>query len=244
MMNPNYPMKNASLRPLVTRFLPPAPWQKLLCLLVVSLHALCHATGTFSSTGSLPSTMWYLSTSLLPSGNALAYCAALGSPSLQWYDTFQGPWTSASVPSLPEQAATVTLQTGDVLIAGGQNNDNLNNLNRGGWSETTSSASATGIMVIPRFRHTLTLLQDGTVLAVGGEDGSYRVVAQTEIYNPATGSWSATLHTLGTARKGHSAVLMPDGKVLVVGGVDYSGNILSSCEMYDPSAQTWTTLTS
>ncbi len=86
------------------------------------------------------------------------------------------------------------------------------------WHQTAPMAHA-------RMYHTLTMLADGTVLAVGGEPtsgqtGSTEVsggILPSEIWNPATQTWSPAAAT-GTTRGYHStAVLMPDGTVLVGG---------------------------
>src|SRR5262249_48717826 len=76
-----------------------------------------------------------------------------------------------------------------------------------------------GDLIMPRYYHTATLLQDGRVLVAGGViDGSAYVTNTAEIYDPATNAWSAT-GSMNVARGFHSAVLLPDGKVLVTGGV-------------------------
>jgi len=95
-------------------------------------------------------------------------------------------------------------------------------------------------MNVSRAWHTATLLPDGTVLVIGGNNGVD--VATAELYDPATGKWLA-LKNMNTARHDHSATLLQDGRVLVAGGRDFN-NILKNAELYDPVNNTWTTITS
>jgi Galactose oxidase, central domain len=85
----------------------------------------------------------------------------------------------------------------------------------------------------PRADATATLLQDGTILVVGGAVDSARTPAgDAEVYNPITRE--TTSYALGTARRRHSATLLPDGRVLVVGGIGSDKMPLSSVELFVP----------
>ncbi len=99
----------------------------------------------------------------------------------------------------------------------------------------------TGAMTSPHAFHTATLLGDGTVLVTGGLiadkiDGT--VSAASEIYEPATGRWTATAD-MHDARWGHTASLLGDGRVLVAGSYVNSGDPLDSAEIYDPVSGAW-----
>lgn len=65
--------------------------------------------------------------------------------------------------------------------------------------------------------HTATLLDDGSVLVVGGETIARAMISSAEIYSPATGAWSDA-GALPAPRSNHVAIRLKDGKVLVVGG--------------------------
>ena len=88
-------------------------------------------------------------------------------------------------------------------------------------------------LVVPRTAHAATVLTDGRVLITGGRDSAGNIVAVSEIFDPATGTSTASA-TLTTARVDHTATLLPDGRVLVAGGTSVSGS-LASTEIFDPS---------
>jgi N-acetylneuraminic acid mutarotase len=85
---------------------------------------------------------------------------------------------------------------------------------------------------------TATLLPDGTVLVAGG-DGRTGPLASAEVYEPSTGSWTAT-GSMTEARSQYTATLLPDGKVLVAGGCCNALGELASAELYDPVSGSWT----
>jgi len=87
-----------------------------------------------------------------------------------------------------------------------------------------------------RWRHTATLLPSGKVLVAGGYNGN-ETLRSAELYDPATGTWSAT-GTLIADRGWHTATLLPNGKILVAGG--YGLGTLSSAELFDPTTGSWT----
>jgi hypothetical protein len=66
-------------------------------------------------------------------------------------------------------------------------------------------------------------------------------LALAELYDPATGSFTAT-GMLNSARRKHAATLLPDGRVLVVGGSDardWRGQY-TSAEIYNPATGEFT----
>ena len=97
----------------------------------------------------------------------------------------------------------------------------------------------TGSLGTGRYSHTATLLPNGKVLVAGGLTGfpSGTIIASAELYDPASGTWTAT-GSLAHARCQHTATLLPNGKVLVAGG--QNGSALASVELYDPASGTWT----
>jgi hypothetical protein len=58
------------------------------------------------------------------------------------------------------------------------------------------------------------------VLVAGGEGNNSTASATAELYDPASGTWTAT-GSLNTARELHTATLLQNGRiVLVAGGLD------------------------
>ena len=86
-----------------------------------------------------------------------------------------------------------------------------------------------------RKQHTATLLSIGTVLVVGGLDGSSNALTSAELFNPVNGTWRTTFSSLASARGNDTATMLANGQVLFVGGIDSSGNLLASAELFDPT---------
>ncbi|HEX4513895.1 MAG TPA: kelch repeat-containing protein, partial [Polyangiaceae bacterium] len=98
---------------------------------------------------------------------------------------------------------------------------------------------ATGNMNVGRAFATMTVLDDGTVLVVGGQGTGAVALSSAELYDPATGVWNLLPWQLQTSRYNHRAILLGSGKVLVTGGQNSLGST-ASAEIYDPSTQQWT----
>jgi hypothetical protein len=81
--------------------------------------------------------------------------------------------------------------------------------------------------------HPATLLAKGKALVTAGSDNSDDL-ATAELYDPATGTFTAT-GAMIEARSEHTATLLADGNVLLAGGA--AGNI---AELYDPATGTFT----
>jgi uncharacterized delta-60 repeat protein len=110
-----------------------------------------------------------------------------------------------------------------------------------GYGAGPNVFAPTGSMLTGRDLATATLLPSGKVLIAGGETdaAAYAPTAEAELYDPATGTFTAT-GSMTTGRDWATATLLPDGKVLVAGGKGADFANLSSAELYDPATGTWT----
>jgi len=100
-------------------------------------------------------------------------------------------------------------------------------------------------LLVARWNHTATLLTNGLVLIAGGTtanqypDNPFRATNSSELYDPATGTSTAT-GFMTDAQAGPIAVRLNNGLVLVAGGRNDGGGILSRAELYDPASGQWT----
>src|SRR5207248_1461961 len=104
------------------------------------------------------------------------------------------------------------------------------------YDPATGTWANTGNLNSARDSHTATLLSNGKVLVVGGDN-----LGSAELYDPATGTWTNT-GNLNEARAYHTATLPSGGKVLVAGGFNFINglpNITNSAELYDTATGTW-----
>ena len=193
---------------------------------------------------------------LLPSGKVLVAggeSANVAMASAELYDPDTGTWTATGSMVTPRSGHTATLlPSGKVLVAGGGTGVNAS---AELYDPATGTWTVTGNMVVSRALHTATLLPNGRVLVAGGSDvtkplgvgGSPEIVATAELYDPSSGTWSAT-GTMSTSRRDHTATLLPDGNVLVVGGYRNAGpgggergpEPLDTAELYHPLRGVWT----
>ncbi|MGY1794898.1 kelch repeat-containing protein [Geodermatophilus sp. SYSU D00525] len=175
-----------------------------------------------------------------------------------------GPSSSPSVPVTPqaptlgnrwalttpmptdrEQATSVRLHDGRVLVVGGvapgASGSGLSVCEV--YDTVTSTWTSVEAIGAVASHFGLTLLPDGRVLRTGGFTASSTPLATTELFSPTTGQWTPTV-AMGTARYGHTAVLLADGRVLVAGGVTSTSTglaTLASAELYDPATGQWST---
>ncbi len=151
-----------------------------------------------------------------------------------------GVWIATGSMGTPRSGHTaVRLLDGRVLVAGGYPADEPDHALTSAelYDPDTGTWSATGNMLKPHdgfhAGFPATLLRDGMVLVGDVDDpGADKPVNGAEVYDPASGTWTAT-GPMVTPDKYASAVLLRDGKVLVV-------HEFGSSELYDPDSGAWT----
>lgn len=158
--------------------------------------------------------------------------------------------TGTNVEARTSHTATLLLD-GTVLVAGGiAGSSDASLASAELYDPITGRWTATRDMTTARYGHTATLLPDGRVLIAGGASATSaaRNLASAELYDPITGTWTAT-DDMNLERIRHTATLLPDGRVLVVGGAEskdglivapFNYNRLASAELYDPATKRWT----
>ena len=184
---------------------------------------------------------------LLPDGKVLVAggSSSGSSASAELYDPGSGSWTTTGSLIEDRGGHTATLlPDGRVLVAGGTGSLGLL-ASAELYDPGSGSWTATGSMIEARYSHTATLLSDGKVLVAGGAaiftDGDVSgpdPLASAELFDPRSGTWTATGSMAETHYTG-TATLLLDGRVLAVGG-DGSSGVVASAELYDPRNGSWT----
>jgi N-acetylneuraminic acid mutarotase len=204
------------------------------------LHA--QMQGVWATTGTTSVVRAFPASTALNNGGMLVAGGSNGTTvlsSAEVYSPATGHWTpTGSMAAARYYAPAVLLPNGNVLVAGGLGSAGKALASAELYNSATGKWSSAKTLAVGRFGHTATLLRNGKVLVTGGctVSGCSAFTAVSELYDPATNSWSRT-GKLVTARYNHTAAALTNGKALVVGGSN--GHTLASSELYDPASGTW-----
>ena len=155
--------------------------------------------------------------------------------------------------------AATTLEDGTVLFTGGADRD-FNVLSSAEiYNPATDSFSATkGPLIGGAFDHQAVLINagasgadNGMVLVAGGFDSSGNPQATAMLYNPATGTFSATANSMTATRAFFTATFLDPavvsahgGEIFIAGG-DEGGlptGRIGTAELFDPTTNTFTAI--
>jgi uncharacterized protein YjbI with pentapeptide repeats len=197
------------------------------------------ATGNFSpAANSMSSAHSRHTATLLPDGRVLIAGginnSGLAVATADLFDpatnSFSGPVPMVSART--NHTATLLLN-GAVLITGGTVPSTTTVWNTAEIFDpaTGSFMAVAATMQMPRWYHQATRLADGTVLLAGGYHTSTNISGEdAEIYNPLTGTFTAT-GNVTSSLPGAGATLLGSGKVLTV----YSPSTSSNGNLYTPN---------
>jgi len=170
----------------------------------------------------------YPLTSLLPNGRTLTLGVSNGHADL--LDVARATWSAG--PSLPVlNGSAAHYRPGKLLLTGGgaRNAVSVTSAATLDMTQFDPAWQVVAPMHYPRFDHNLTLLPDGSVLAIGGAQQVTEYIntgtLPTEVWNPDTNTWT-TLAAVHEPRLYHStSALLPDGRVVVGGGGSLPPNV-------------------
>jgi N-acetylneuraminic acid mutarotase len=162
--------------------------------------------------------------------------------SAEKYNPITNSWSSiASMSAIRYSPAAATLSDGSVLALGGFTGTTTSLTSVLSSVEKYSSGTWSAVAPMSTTRESLAAvtLSDGSVLAIGGHDGT-SYLSSVEKYS--SGVWTTVAH-MSTARAGLASTVLQDGSVLAIGGFN-GGTFLSSVEKYTPSSGTWSPVAS
>jgi hypothetical protein len=202
--------------------------------------------GVVLAFGSKNGTNPVASFTVLTSGSADPYTCPTSTGSESWSAFADGGMTARV------HAPAMLLKDGNVYVFGGDDGtgaaiDNSHNDATAMFNGSTWSAIApVNSNGITRVFHSVSMLKDGQVLALGGiaTDGT-SVFNNYRLFNSESQRWTEARPTGGSSallRESHTATTLYDGTVLVVGGSTdgTAGNVTSSAVIVNPNDPTAT----
>lgn len=192
---------------------------------------------------------WYPGMARLADGSFLVMgggqcCNAVRTDTAERYNLATQTWAyTGSMLNPAEFPPTALLYTGEVLITWSP--PQLYNPASGQWRLTGNFNQATRRWP-DHSDHSIVVLEDGRVLAIGVAKGPNNNTILGEMYDPTTETWSLTSNP-ALVRLQPEVVQLPDGRVFVGAGeteenpppVPNSLGIVKWTDLYDPFSNTW-----
>ena len=199
---------------------------------LVSAEIFDPKTGISTPTGDLAANRSQDHGILLPDGRVLIIPGKPNLP-IERFDAHSGRFNVVAVPPGRFGILTATLlPDGKIFLT--------STLYAGVFDPTAGPFSPSFRMDPSRIGHTATLLKDGRVLIIGGQNVGRDVglLGRNLIYDPSSEAFSEA-GNLQFDRRNHKAVLLQDGRVLIIGGIAGRGPSVQTAEIYDPQTNTF-----
>ena len=192
---------------------------------------------------------WYPGMTRLADGSFLVMgggqcCNAARTDTAERFDLVTQTWSyTGSMLNPAEFPPSALLYTGEVLITWSP--PQIYNPATGQW-RLTGNFNQPNRSWPGHSDHSIVVLEDGRVLAIGVLKGPNNNTVMGEIYDPSTETWSLTSNS-GLVRLQTEVVQLPDGRVFVGGGetettpppVPNSLGIVKWTDLYDPATNSW-----
>lgn len=192
---------------------------------------------------------WYPGMTRLADGSFLVMgggqcCNAARTDTAERFDLTTQTWSyTGSMLNAAEFPPSALLYSGEVLITWSP--PQLYNPTSGQW-RLTGNFNQPNRSWPGHSDHSIVVLEDGRVLAIGVLKGPNNNTVMGETYDPATETWTLTSNP-GLVRLQTEVVQLPDGRVFVGGGeteanpppVPNSLGIVKWTDLYDPATNSW-----
>ena len=170
-------------------------------------------------------------------------------PDIWAYDPTTDAWNAALTPMSTGRTGLAVAVVGNSIYAIGGRTFTGGPCSGSGFAELASVERYdintdvwTPVASLPSARSDLAAATvGGKIYVFGGCRGPGTILADVDVYNPVTNTWSTAPTDMPTARAGMYAVATKGGSVYVIGGWDGVGSGLSTNEAYKVSQDSWTT---
>jgi N-acetylneuraminic acid mutarotase len=180
-------------------------------------------------------------------GNGLTIPAPPATPPfVEVYDPINDTWTVLS-PTLNSNVADEGLATGSdgrlYVLGGNPSNATSGSTSVETYRTSTMWVTAPSMPLDPSSGTAVRAMEaatgtDGKTYAVAGNNGA-TALGSTQVFDPATGKWTATTNMMVTIREDHAAVAGKDGLIYAIGGQNGQLPSTNIVEAFDPKTGNW-----